>query len=144
VTANVAGPRPAIDVVRDLWRTFKSDPAAIDQFFHPDAKTREAASLPHGGDWTGGAGVRALHEIIDAHWVREHHGVEILDAGDCAIVVIQGRFTSRLTGAAVDGQVVEIFRVVDGLIVENNVFYKDTAALLASHSSLRAVSEERR
>jgi hypothetical protein len=47
---DVAAARPAIGVVRDLWRTFKADPGAIDQFFHPDAKTLEAASLPHGGD----------------------------------------------------------------------------------------------
>jgi hypothetical protein len=66
------------------------------------------------------------------HWSREIGEADLRDWGEGAVQVTTQTWTSKATGRSATVDVVELFRVEDGLITEIRVFQQDTAALLAT------------
>ena len=93
----------------------------------------EATSLPYGGDWTGKPGLRALMERIAsvANLSVSPTGVEVFDIGDGHVITRQAAvFSAPGTSETLTMPMVEVYKLVDGKIVDIDVFYKDTQAMM--------------
>ena len=98
---------------------------------HPDVVVHEAASLPYGGTWTGHEGfadlitkIMSLAELK----ILDHTGYETADR---LIAHMTLGLRCHATGDVLTTDVVEIYRVADGLISDIDVYYKDVHALVA-------------
>ena len=124
----------AVAVVEELGRRFRAgdrDAAAL--LLHPELRIDQPASLPHGGRHEGLAGMGAMGATFAEHWDRTIGPADVRASGDDAAVQVTSQtWTSKATGRAATVDVVELIRVVDGLVVEIRVFPQDTAALLAT------------
>lgn len=100
--------------------------------YDPAVEARVPPSLPWGGVHRGHHGIRQLIAgIAQAFEPGVEIGLEdILDAGPVVVPVVRLRGRGRASGCEVDMRVVELFRLQAGLVVDIDVFYKDTAALL--------------
>lgn len=99
--------------------------------FHPEITLREADCLPYPGVFTG---IKAFREDLLGKLLAgldlEVEEREVLDASNGIVVVrMCGKFTSKHTGRSVQMPMVEIYQVVDGKIVDVDIYYKDAAAI---------------
>ncbi len=92
---------------------------------------REAAELPYGGDWTGKEGLRDLMTRIASLAKLTPIDVEVFDAGDgCVITRQTAKLTHEASGDELSIPMVEVYKLVDEKIVEIDVYYKDTKAMV--------------
>jgi uncharacterized protein len=125
--------RDAAAVVAELGRRFRAgDRAGARALLHPDLRIEQPSSLPHGGSHHGPAGMDAMGARFAEHWDRTIGEADVLACGDAAVQVTTQTWTARSTGRAATVDVVELFRVAEGRIVEIRVFQQDTHALLAT------------
>jgi uncharacterized protein len=99
---------------------------------HDDFVVYEAGGLPYSGEYHGPDGFFELFgKMNEAMELSPGETVQYLVTGD--IVAIRGRlkFTARASGQSVEMNLVEIYTVRDGLIVELDVYYKDPSAVAA-------------
>ncbi|TGD88392.1 nuclear transport factor 2 family protein [Mycolicibacterium sp. CH28] len=97
---------------------------------HPEVVVHEAESLPYGGDWLGLDGFARLLTVLTNRAdldIREYTTYPTVDG---VIIAMGVRMTSRTSAQTLDTSLVEIYRVVDGLIREIDVYYKDVKALV--------------
>ena len=136
-----AGPGPAgapdaVAVVDELGRRFRAaDRDGARALLHPDLRIEQPASLPHGGTHHGPAGMDAMGARFAEHWERTIGEADLRpwgDDGGAAVQITTQTWTARATGRAATVDVVELFRVAEGRIVEIRVFQQDTHALLAT------------
>jgi uncharacterized protein len=131
-----ADPPDAVTVVDELGRRFRAgDRDGARALLHPDLRIEQPPSLPHGGTHHGPAGMDAMGAEFAEHWERTIGDADLRpwgDDGDAAVQVTTQTWTARATGRAATVDVVELFRVADGRIVEIRVFQQDTHALLAT------------
>jgi uncharacterized protein len=108
----------------------RADLPALLDLLHSDVEIREPASLPYGGIRHGHAGFAEVLQIMAAAVDLEitGHTVHPIPAG--VILVLDVRFTSRSSGAALTTRVVEIDTVEAGKVRTMSLFYEDTHALL--------------
>lgn len=96
----------------------------------------EPESLPYGGLWEGKDALQRLYPAVMAHFddpapvIKEVIGGEIW-----AAVIVDFTVTSKKTGNRFTQTVSEVGRVVDGKLVELQIHYFDTAALVAEIGS---------
>ena len=119
-----------LDVVREHFDSFaRGDEDAHAATYAGGCVIEEPNSLPWGGRYEGKDGQRKLVERYDAAWEDVSvTPLEYVTTGELvyALVRLQGRTSA---GADVDMLTIECFRVGPEGIVEQRVFYWDTAAL---------------
>lgn len=121
----------AAAVVRELGRRFRAgDRDGARALLHPDLRIEQPASLPHGGAHRGPDGMDAMGARFAEHWERTIGEADVRSCGDTAVQVTTQTWTARATGRSATVDVVELFRVAGGSIVEIRVFQQDTHALL--------------
>jgi uncharacterized protein len=130
VTADAAA------VVAELGRRFRAgDRDGARALLAPDLRIEQPASLPHGGSHHGPDGMDAMGARFAEHWDRTIGEADLRPwggAGDAAVQVTTQTWTAKATGRSATVDVVELFRVAGGRIVEIRVFQHDTHALLAT------------
>jgi ketosteroid isomerase-like protein len=99
---------------------------------HDDFIVHEAGGLPYSGDYHGPQGFVDLLtrmyeklELAPGPITRDR-----LD-DDTVVSRFKLRFTARASGRSVEMNLVELYRVSRGLIVELDVYYKDPSAVAA-------------
>ena len=124
----------AASVVAELGRRFRAgDADGARELLHPELRIEQPASLPHGGVHRGPDGMAAMGVTFAEHWDRTIGEPDLRASGaDSAVQVTTQTWTSKATGTSATVDVVELFRVEDGRIIEIRVFQHDTAALLAT------------
>ena len=123
----------AAAVVGELARRFRAgDREGARALLHPDLHIDQPASLPHGGSHHGPDGMDAMGALFAQHWERTIGEPDVRSCGDTAVQVTTQTWTARATGRSATVDVVELFRVAEGRIVEIRVFQQDTHALLAT------------
>jgi ketosteroid isomerase-like protein len=103
------------------------------RFMSPDLKVIEPGSLPYGGVFQGAAQLQEFDQLFFETWSHhEYSVVRYADHGEWVAVAINLRLVARTTGREVTSRIAEWWRVVDGKVVEIEIFYEDTAAILAA------------
>ena len=112
----------------------RSTPEAAEtyaRFMSPDLRVIEPGSLPYGGVFQGPEQLAEFERLFHETWSHHEYEVErYAEAGEYVAVSINLRMTSRANGRQVSSRVAEWWRVVDGKVVEIELFYEDTAAVL--------------
>jgi uncharacterized protein len=125
----------AASVVVELGRRFRAgDRDGARALLHADLRIEQPASLPHGGTHHGPDGMDAMGAAFAEHWERTIGEAEVRSCGDgdTAVQITNQTWTAKETGRSATVDVVELFRVEDGRIVEIRVFQQDTHALVAT------------
>jgi uncharacterized protein len=122
-----------VAVVTELAKRFSAgDGAGAVALFHPDIRIEQPASLPHGGWHDGHAGMAAMGATFGQYWTRTIEDPRIFGQEDRVLQLTTQTWTAKPTGRSATVDVVELFRVADGLVTEIRVFQQDTHALLAT------------
>lgn len=97
---------------------------------HPDVRVVEAQSLPYGGTVTGIEGFHELVRRVFTTWRNTRVTVERMIAeDDCVVVLATMSGESRACGTPFTMPIAEVWRVVEGKVVEIRPFYFDTKHL---------------
>jgi ketosteroid isomerase-like protein len=125
----------SIDVVRRWQQSL--DSGGIDAAWwalHEQITVRVPASLPHGGTWNGHAGFREMITSFRSTWrFDEPLGFTLRDIADDVVgVFAQGAVHSVETGRPARISTAEFLRVESGQIVSIDVYYEDTAQIVAA------------
>jgi ketosteroid isomerase-like protein len=125
------------DLVAEMARRFQAgDVDGAFALLHPDFRIQQPASLPHGGWHEGRAGMTAMGARFAEHWDRTIADARVVGGDDgSAVQVTTQTWTAKRTGRSATVDVVELFAVRDGQIVEIRVFQQDTHLLLATLDS---------
>jgi ketosteroid isomerase-like protein len=116
----------SVAVVRGFYEKIgegKLDEASA--FLHEDLVIKVPETLPYGGEYHGPAGFHEDMAAIIALFKPEPLEVVFLDATDPVVIHILGRFTSHETGESLEMEIIELFTVRDGKIIELDLYYKD-------------------
>jgi uncharacterized protein len=99
---------------------------------HHDLVVHEAGGLPYSGEYHGPQGFRELLTTMNES-MELTAGPVTRDCLSDDTVVSRFRltFTARASGESVEMDLVELYKVRDGLIVDLDVYYKDPAAVTA-------------
>jgi ketosteroid isomerase-like protein len=131
-TVGAATDLDALGVVTEMARRFQSgDVDGARALMHPEIRVQQPSSLPHGGWHVGQAGMAAMNSEAGRHWSRAITNPRLVGTGATAVQVTTQIWTSVATGRAATVDVVELFTVEDGAIVEIRVFQQDTHLLLS-------------
>jgi ketosteroid isomerase-like protein len=126
-------PVTSVQIVTELATRFAAgDGAGAMALFGPDIRIEQPPSFPHGGWHQGAAGMAEMGRRFAEHWDRTITDPRIFGEGDRVVQVTSQTWTSKATGRAATVDVVELFRVADGLIREIRVFQQDSHLLLAT------------
>lgn len=119
-------------------RTFYEKLGAEDTFpealglLHEDFVVHSPRALPWGGEYRGQEGfIDLLTRITSMLDVGNEVPMQFFDAGDCVVMKGMGRFTSHSSGQSAVVQIVELFTVRDGKLVDMDIYYKDPGAVTA-------------
>ena len=136
ITAEPPAPTDAATVVAELGRRFRAgDRDGARARLAPDLRIEQPASLPHGGTHRGPDAMDSMGARFAEHWDRTIGDADLRPWGegaDAAVQVTTQTWTAKATGRSATVDVVELFRVAGGRIVEIRVFQQDTHALLAT------------
>ncbi len=129
----MTAPAGRVALVAELSRRFLAgDGAGALRLFHPDIRIEQPASLPHGGEYRGHAGMAAMGAAFGRHWTRTIDNPRISGDDTRVTQLTTQTWTATATGRASTVDVVELFSFADNLIAEIRVFPQDTQALLAT------------
>jgi uncharacterized protein len=106
-----------------------------------DIVVHEAESLPYPGDHRSHDGFLRLADAFNRVWeIKSPLDLTFLDAGDTRVVVlVQFDVVARATGAPLRLQLAEVYTVIDGQIADLDVYYRDTAAIVAATGAVKAL-----
>jgi hypothetical protein len=129
----MASPNKAL-LERFLSSLGAGDVAAAAACFHQQGVLHEADVLPYGGDHRGGPeGFLGLLNAINSTYTMTIGKSEVLDAEERVVVLADVTMTSKISSASMETSLVEVFSFADGLIIDDDVFYKDAAAVAGLH-----------
>jgi uncharacterized protein len=101
---------------------------------HEDLIIHEPADLPYGGEYHGPQAftdiMGKIMATVTPSVAGENQYFET-SAGGPVVVTLRGRFTHNTTGAVAETDVVELFTVRDGKILDLDVYYKTPGAIAA-------------
>jgi ketosteroid isomerase-like protein len=124
-------------LVEEMARRFAAgDRSGALALLHADFRIEQPASLPHGGWHRGSAGMAEMGAEFARHWDRTITDPRIMSCGATVVQITTQTWTARSTGRSATVDVVELFRVADGLISEIRVFQQDTHLLLGTLDDL--------
>lgn len=120
-----------VEQVRGIYEAFaRGDVAAVLAAFTPETIIVEAPGLPYAGTWQGVEGMQALLGRL----MTVFDGVELRptqffhDEGDWVAAHLQISGRLRATGERLTMPLIELWKVVDGKVLEVRPYYWDTAA----------------
>lgn len=126
--------------VANTHRLFKAvedrDVAGVVAAYDPEIVIRDAESLPYGGVYHGLEGAKQHAEGAARTWNHLQSAAErkmdavFLDSGDYVIVLWRLRGLATNSGRKLDLPVVSVYKMRGGKIVESQMFYADTVAIL--------------
>ncbi len=106
------------------------DRAVMEALMDPDAQIIEAESLPFGGIHKGVEGFVNLARTVFTTFRKTRVELErLIGEGDYVVVIAALHGQSRHTGESFRMPITEIWKLVNGRIVEIRPFYHDTARL---------------
>jgi ketosteroid isomerase-like protein len=126
------------EIVEEIYAAAnRGDLEAIAARMHPDVVLHQAPSLPYGGEYEGvEAAMACLVEMFTRHWevgALTVHNIAV--DGDVVITAVDLIATARPTGKQVKMPFRECFVLRDGLVVDLQPFYYDTAAIAAAFAA---------
>jgi len=98
---------------------------------HPELVVHEPDSLWYPGDWHGPQGFSDIIGLMTSKLDLEIKSYETFDSPQATVMRAEVTFTSKATGRSVDLSVVEVYKARDGRIIDMDIYYKDTAAVIA-------------
>jgi ketosteroid isomerase-like protein len=98
---------------------------------HPDCYVKAPTALPWGGVTRGLDDFLALLKVMASHFKNDILSYELFGGGDTPIARIQTAWTSKATGRSCQMQVLEIYVVKDGKIIDIDVYYQDPQVVVA-------------
>lgn len=106
-----------------------------------DIVVHEAPSLPYPGDHRGHEGFLKLADAFNRVWeIRSPLDLTFLDAGESRVVVLVAfDVVARATGRPLRLELAEIYTVRDGKIVDLDIYYRDTAAIIEATDGERVL-----
>jgi ketosteroid isomerase-like protein len=123
------------EVVQKMLNAFVAGEVDVAHgYMADDIVLREPPSLPYGGDFRGHAGWGKMMATFLSVWEpRSEFDFTVVDGeGDRVFLLVTVDVASVATGRSLTLRIVEVYTVREGQIVEIDVFYKDTAAMLAA------------
>jgi len=122
----------ALAIVRRFSRALSDrDLTKVESLLHPDLVVHTAGGLPYSGDYYGPQGFFELFAAM-TQAMDLTPGSLLQQSLDEQTVVsrFRLRFVARASGKSAEMDLVEIYRLSDGLIVELDVYYKDSSAVV--------------
>lgn len=117
------------------------DFAVIGETLHPDCVMHQPGSLPYAGQWRGHDGferwMAAFSEVWSSLTVAEP--MFFPSGPDVVFVRSTVKATARANGARSTWPLLQMITVKDGLILEIQPFYWDTAAVVATLQTPKAL-----
>jgi ketosteroid isomerase-like protein len=109
------------------------DLEAATRLLDDDFVFREPRQLPYGGDHHGPGAVAAVFgQMLELAEVEIVGPIRFHETAGPVVLRLTAAFTSRASGRRVEVDVVELYHVRDGRIVEGDVYYKDPGAVAAT------------
>ena len=126
-----------MDVVEELARRFSAGdgPGAM-ALIHPEVRIEQPPTLPHGGWHEGHHGMAGMGAEFARNWERRISDPRIVSADPIVVQITTQTWTAKSTGRSATVDVVELFRVTDGMVSEIRVFQQDTHLLMGLLSHL--------
>lgn len=126
-----------IETVHRLFKAVEErDVSGVLATYDPEIVIRDAALLPYGGTHHGLEGAKQHVEVAAQTWndlqpeaARKMNGV-FLDAGEYVVVLWRLKGLEASSGRTLDSPVVSVYKMLDEKIVESQMFYSDTAAIV--------------
>lgn len=104
----------------------------VRRLLHPDLVVHAAGGLPYSGDYYGPDGFLELFASMTKVLNLEPGRLRQQSLDDQTVVSqFRLRFEGRASGQRAEMDLVEIYRVSEGLILELDVYYKDPSAVAA-------------
>ena len=120
-----------VDAARKLVDNFQAGNLEVAfDCVHPDGVITEPSKLWYGGKWVGPDGLREIIETMTSKLDIEVVDYAVFDSEDITTMKVEIRFRSKETGRTIEMPIVELYRERDGKLIEMDIFYKDTAAVL--------------
>jgi len=99
---------------------------------HGDLVIREAGGLPYSGEYLGPQGFRELLAKMNERLELKAGPITQDQLSDDTVASrFRLTFTARISGESVAMDLVELYKVQDGQIIELDVYYKDPSAVTA-------------
>jgi ketosteroid isomerase-like protein len=124
---------PDHDAIVDRYLTaFKDgDLDTVVELTHPDCVISEPDSLPYGGEYTGKNAFREMFGTVLQTWDElEFEARRVLGDGEKYAVLGDVHFENHEAGT-LDTKVVEVLELDDGQIRGLEIYYEDSAEILA-------------
>ncbi|MBO0728202.1 MAG: nuclear transport factor 2 family protein [Acidimicrobiaceae bacterium] len=126
----------AASAVEEFGRRFLAgDRDGAMGMLHSGFRIQQPASLPHGGWHHGAQGMAKMGSIFSRYWERTISDAQIMPCGDGAMQITTQTWTAKDTGRKATVDVLELFKMSDGLISEIRVFQQDTHLLMSTLAS---------
>lgn len=126
-----------VENTRHLFKAVEDrDIAGVLAAYDPEIVIRDAESLPYGGTYHGLEGAKQHVEGAAQTWDHLQPSAErkmdavFLNAGDYVIVLWRLRGLAMSSRRKLDLPVVSVYKMRGGKIVESQMFYADTVAIL--------------
>ena len=123
----------ALAIVRRFSRALGDrDLTKVETLLHPDLVVHTAGGLPYSGDYYGPDGFLELFAAMTQAMDLTPGTLRQQSLDELTVVSrFRLRFVARASGKCAEMDLVEIYRLSDGLIVELDVYYKDPSAVAA-------------
>jgi uncharacterized protein len=131
-----------VEVVQRFEDAFvRGDMQEVLSLVAEDIVVHEAASLPYPGDHEGHEGFLALADAFNRVWeITSPLELTFLDASDSRVVaLVRFNVVARATGKPLTLELAEIYTVRDGRICDLDIYYRDTAAIVAATGGVRVL-----
>jgi ketosteroid isomerase-like protein len=127
--------KSAKEVVAECYKaSIAGDLEAVKGFLDPKIRVIEADGLPYGGVWEGIDGFFALMDTVFGMWKDCRIDVQRLVAdGEWVVSLLEMSGAGVKSGIAFRMPMAEVFRVLNGRIVEIIPYYFDTKLLHDIH-----------
>ena len=121
----------ALAIVRRFSRALSDrDLTKVESLLHPDLVVHTAGGLPYSGDYYGPQGFFELFAAMTQAMDLTPGSLRQQSLDEQTVVSrFRLRFVARASGKSAEMDLVEIYRLSDGLIVELDAYYKDSSAV---------------
>jgi ketosteroid isomerase-like protein len=130
-------PQEDVENIRRLFKAVEDrDVAGVLAAYAPEIVIRDAESLPYGGVYYGFEGAKQHIEGAARTWNHLQPAVErkmdavFLESGDYVMVLWRLKGLATSSGRKLDSPVVSVYKMRSGKIVESQMFYADTVAIV--------------
>src|SRR5882757_1791060 len=117
---------------RMVRSVISGDVGAATEFVHPQVVIHEPEGLPYGGDWHGRAGFQEMFSTMVSLLEFTLDKYEVIAMGpDLAMMRAEVTFIGRASRTQLRTKIVEIYTVRDHMIIDADIYPKDTLAVSA-------------